>query len=284
MIASASDSGVRPRACGFAQRHADRRPEAADFRAVAADHGDKRARERLIRAYLPLARSIARRFDRGGRVPLEDLQQIAAIGLIKALDRYDPDNGAAFSSFAVPTMRGEILRHFRDFTWMVRPPRDLQERAIRIERERELLTNDLGRNPTAAELAERIGCTVEELVDAAQAARARTSDSFDRPLHANEEDDETLGARLGTEDPGFADAEASATVDHLPDALPGRSRLVLHLRFREDLTQAEISRRIGCSQVHVSRIVRDALARLAHSAVNGPGEVTHRPQRHLVLD
>ena len=113
--------------------------EPADFRAY-AEHRDPHARERLLRAHLPLANAIARRFDRGDRVPLEDLQQIAALGLIKALDRFDPDNGAAFSSFAVPTMQGEIRRYFRDFTWTVRPPRELQERAIRIEREREQLT------------------------------------------------------------------------------------------------------------------------------------------------
>src|SRR4051794_6780810 len=111
---------------------AHREREAADLRAY-ADHRDPKARDRLVREYLPLANAIARRFDRGGRVPLEHLQQIPAIGLLKALDRYDPDRGAAFSTFAVPTMQGEIRRYFRDFTWTVRPPRELQERAISIE-------------------------------------------------------------------------------------------------------------------------------------------------------
>ena len=134
---------------------AERRHEPADFRAY-AEHRDPHARERLLRAHLPLANAIARRFDRGDRVPLEDLQQIAALGLIKALDRFDPGNGAAFSSFAVPTIQGEIRRYFRDFTWTVRPPRGLQERVIRIERERDQLTRDLGRSPTAAELAQRL--------------------------------------------------------------------------------------------------------------------------------
>jgi RNA polymerase sigma-B factor len=239
--------------------------EAADLRAY-ADHREPGARERLIRRYLPLANSIARRHDRGQRVPLEDLQQIAAIGLLKALERYDPAHGTAFSTFAVPTIQGEILRYFRDFTWTVRPPRALQERAIRIERERERLTNQLGRNPTARELAAQVGCTPEELVDAFEAAHARSSDSLARPVTTQEGDVSTLGERLGDEDPGFEVVEARATLAHLLAALPERDQLVLRLRFRDDLTQTEIARRIGCSQMHVSRIQRAALARLAHDA------------------
>jgi RNA polymerase sigma-B factor len=246
-----------------------REREAADLRAY-ADHREPGARERLIRNYLPLANSIARRFDRGRRVPLEDLQQIAAIGLLKALDRYDPAYGAAFSTFAVPTMQGEIRRYFRDFTWAVRPPRELQERAIRFEREREHLTNDLGRNPTARELAAKVGCTTEELLHASEAANARSSDSFDRPATTQDGDAATLGERLGDEDPGFEAAEATATVDGLLNTLSERDQLVLRLRFREDLTQAEIGRRIGCSQMHVSRIQRAALARLFQSATTPP--------------
>jgi RNA polymerase sigma-B factor len=264
------DESPRSRAAlADATNHRER--EAADLRAY-ADHREPGARERLIRNYLPLANSIARRFDRGQRVPLEDLQQIAAIGLLKALDRYDPARGAAFSTFAVPTMRGEILRYFRDFTWTVRPPRELQERAIRIEREREQLTNDLGRNPTARELAAQVGCTPEELLDASEAAHARSSDSFDRPTTTREGDAATLGERLGDEDPGFEAAEASATLDRLLNTLSERDQLVLRLRFREDLTQTEIARRIGCSQMHVSRIQRAALARLVENATTRPSE------------
>jgi RNA polymerase sigma-B factor len=245
--------------------------EAADLRAY-ADHREPRARERLIRSYLPLANATARRFDRGQRVPLEDLQQIAAIGLLKALDRYDPAHGAAFSTFAIPTMQGEILRYFRDFSWTVRPPRELQERAIRIEREREQLTTDLGRNPTARELAAHVGCTAEELIDASEAGHARSSDSFDRPATTREGDAATLGDRLGDEDPGFEAAEASATLDRLLSTLSERDRLVVRLRFCEDLTQAEIARRIGCSQMHVSRIQRAALAQLVQNATAPPSE------------
>ena len=248
--------------------------EAADLRAY-ADHREPRARDRLIRDYLPLANAIARRFDRGQRVPLEDLEQVAAIGLLKALDRYDPANGAAFSTFAVPTMQGEVRRYFRDFTWTVRPPRELQQRAIGIEREREQLTNGLGRNPTARELAAQVGCTLEELLDASEAAHARSSDSFDRPVTTQEGDAATLGERLGQEDPGFEAAESSATLDRLLNTLSEREQLVLRLRFREDLTQTEIARRIGCSQMHVSRIQRAAVAQLVQN------EITTRstPQR-----
>ena len=240
--------------------------EAADLRAY-ADHREPGARERLTRDYLPLANAIARRFDRGQRVPLEDLQQVAAIGLLKALDRYDPAHGAAFSTFAVPTMRGEIMRYLRDFTWTVRPPRELQQRAIGIEREREQVTNGLGRNPTARELAAQVGCTVEELLDASEAAQARSSDSFDRPVTTQEGDAATLGERLGQEDPGFAAAESSATLDRLLNTLSEREQLVLRLRFREDLTQTEIARRIGCSQMHVSRIQRAAVAQLVQDEI-----------------
>jgi RNA polymerase sigma-B factor len=218
--------------------------------------------EPVLRAYLPLANSVARRFA-GRGVPVEDLQQIAAVGLIKALERFDPDHGAAFSSLAVPTMQGEIRRYFRDFTWSVRPPRKLQERVIRVAREREQFTSDVGRNATAGELAERIGCTIEEIIDALEAAQARGSDSFDRPLGSEEDGGVTLGQWLGRDDPGFAAAEATADVDRLLDTLPAREALVLRLRFHEDLTQAEIGERIGCSQMQVSRILHAALPDLA---------------------
>ena len=265
------DESPRTRAAlGSATNRRER--EAADLRAY-ADHREPRARERLVRRYLPLANSIARRFDRGKRVPLEDLEQIAAIGLLKALDRYDPAIGAAFSTFAIPTMQGEIRRYFRDFTWTVRPPRALQERAIRIEREREQLTNDLGRNPTARELAAQVGCTLEELIDASEAVHARASDSLDRNTTTQEGDAATLGERLGDDDPGIEAAETSATLDRLLETLSERDRLVLRLRFREDLTQTEIARRIGCSQMHVSRIQRAALAQLVQNATSAPSEL-----------
>ena len=243
----------------------DRDRAAADLRAFVRSR-DPSARERAVRRYLPLANSIARRFDRGGKVPLEDLQQIAALGLVKALERYDPDNGAAFTSFAVPTIQGEIRRYFRDYTWAVKPPRDLQDLAVRIEREREQLTSDLGRNPTAHETAEHMGSSTEDVVEALHAARARISDSFDRPIASDEDDGATLAQVLGAEDPGFERAESAATIDLLLEALSERDALVVELRFRHDLTQAEIGARVGCSQMHVSRILRAAIATLREAA------------------
>jgi RNA polymerase sigma-B factor len=279
VIASDPDRRVRverPGVAGLAYRG----NELADFRAYAG-HRDAQARERLVRAYLPLANSVARRFA-GRSVPVEDLQQIAAVGLIKALERFDPDHGAAFSSFAVPTMQGEIRRYFRDLTWSVRPPRELQERVIRVEREREQFTSDVGRNPTAWEVAERIGCTIEEIIDALEGAQARGSDSFDRPLGSEEDGGVTLGDRLGRDEPGFAAAETTADVDRLLDTLPEREARVVRLRFHEDLTQAEIGERVGSSQMHVSRILRAALEELANRAAT-PAAPVHGRQRVLVL-
>ena len=266
-----------------AAARAGRRHAAADFRAY-AEHRDPHARNRLIRTYLPLANAIARRFARGSGVPLEDLRQIAALGLIKAVDRFDPDNGAAFSSFAVPTMQGEIRRYLRDFTWTVRPPRELQERALDIARERDQLTSDLRRSPTAAELAQRLGCTIEDILEAAEAGQARGSDSFDRSLAPDDGDDATtLAERLGAEDPGFAGAETTATLDDLLATISKRDALAVQLRFREELTQAEIGRRIGCSQMHVSRILRAAVAQLSQHA-HAAAPPAQRPQGELVLD
>jgi RNA polymerase sigma-B factor len=239
-----------------------RRREAADFRLYAGCR-DRAARERLIRSHLPLAMSVARRYDHG-HVPLEDLRQVAAIGLIKAVERFDPDHGAAFSSFAVPTIEGEVRRYFRDFTWTVRPPRDLRELARRIERERDDLTGGLGRAPTAAELGERLSCTPEEVVEATEAGLARTPKSFDAPYQ--DDNGATLSERVGLEERGFAAAEASATAESLLAGLTDRERLAVQLRFREDMTQTEIGRHIGCSQMHVSRILRSALAQLENEA------------------
>ena len=236
-----------------------RRQEDAELRRFAAGR-DPVLRDRLVSAYLPLAYAQARRF-RNGPVPLEDLQQVAALGLIKALDRFDPGRGAAFSSFAVPTILGELRRHFRDKTWEVRVPRDIQERAVRLERERERLSPGLGRAPTAAELAERMGCTTEDVVEAMEAANCRSGVSFDAPAGGDEEG-RTLGEHLGGVDAGLAQAEASAMVASLLATLPEREQLVLRLRFHEDMTQAEIGVRVGCSQMHVSRILRATLRRL----------------------
>ena len=249
----------------------DRRHDDADFRAWT--RGDRSARDRLIERYLPLAVAVARRFVRRDSDLLEDVKQVAALGLVKAVDRYDLGKGTAFSSFAVPTIQGEIRRYFRDRTWMVRPPRDLQELAVRLDRERDLLTEALGRSPTAQELADRTDCSLEEVIDALQATSARVSDSLDRTVGADD-DGRTLAEELGAIDEGFAAAEDRATLEPLLRRLSARQRAVLLLYLRHDLTQREIGERVGCSQMHVSRIYRGAVAELqelAEQARTGTG-------------
>jgi RNA polymerase sigma-B factor len=241
----------------------DRHREALLFRRYCATR-DASLREELVQSYLPLARSIARRYA-SPRVPSEDLVQVAAIGLMKAIDRFEPGRGIAFSSYAVPTMVGEVQRHFRDYSWGVRPPRELQERAQRVSAASRELEVELGRAPTPAELAGRLQLSLEQVVEALQAGEARDISSLDRP-RGSEEDADTFAATFGTEDPGFHRVDQAVTAQLLMAELDDREREVLHLRFHEDLTQSEIGKRIGCSQMHVSRLVRRALAKLAVAA------------------
>jgi RNA polymerase sigma-B factor len=229
-----------------------------------AHSGDQDARGALVERFLPLARQLARRYQRGGE-PLDDLVQVASLGLLKAIDRFDPSRETAFSSFAVPTILGELKRHFRDRGWSVRVPRDLQELAVKLEPVSEGLTRELGRAPTPAEIAKRTGTTVEQVLEAREAASAYRAVSLDRPREEDEEGD-GLGAAYGIEDPGFSLAEDSATIERLMRVLSEREREVLRLRFAEDLTQAEIGERIGVSQMHVSRIIRQAVNRLRDAA------------------
>jgi RNA polymerase sigma-B factor len=247
-----------------ARRPRDRRRETQLFRRYCSTR-DPSLREELVRTYLPLARTIARRYE-SRRVPLEDLVQVAAIGLMKAIDRYEPERGIAFSSYAVPTMVGEVQRHFRDHTWGVRPPRELQERAQRVLRASGELGSELGRPPTARELATRLRLSLEQVVDALQACDARDLTSLDRPRTTADDAGATVGDTIGGEDPGYARAEHRATAERLMVVLDARDREILRLRFHEDLTQAEIGERVGCSQMHVSRLVRRALATLAAEA------------------
>jgi RNA polymerase sigma-B factor len=226
--------------------------------------GDRAAREELVQRFLPLARQLARRYAHGGE-PLDDLIQVASPGLLKAVDRFDPDRETAFSSFAVPTILGEIKRHFRDRGWSVRVPRDLQELAVRVERGADEAARELGRAPTIDELAKRLDVSAEQVLEAREAAAAYRAVSLDRP-RSEDEDDDTVAASFGAEDPGYALAEEAATVAHLMRRLTEREREVLRLRFVEDLTQSEIGQRVGVSQMHVSRIIRQAVTRLRELA------------------
>ena len=226
--------------------------------------GDSAAREALVERFLPLARQLARRYQRGGE-PLDDLVQVASLGLLKAIDRFEPDRETAFSSFAVPTILGELKRHFRDRGWSVRVPRDLQEMSVRVDRVAEELARELGRAPTPDEIGKNIGATTEQVLEAREAAGAYRAVSLDRPRDDEEEGD-GMAETMGVEDPGFGHAEDVATVERLMASLSEREREVLRLRFEEDLTQSEIGARVGVSQMHVSRLIRQAIGRLRETA------------------
>jgi RNA polymerase sigma-B factor len=214
---------------------------------------------------MPLARYAAGRYARGSE-PFDDLLQVASIGLLKAIDRYDPARGSAFSSYAMPTMTGELRRYFRDRIWAVRPPRDLQEQALRVEAVIERLTGELGRAPTVAEIAADAALEEEVVLEALEAGRARTGVSLETAAGPDSDGDVQLESLLGRPEAGFAAAEDRATIAALSRTLTRRERLVLSLRFDEDLTQAEIGARVGISQMHVSRIVRGAIDRLRIAA------------------
>jgi RNA polymerase sigma-B factor len=257
------DSGSR----AYPQDHESREARSrADRRLLERAHvGDQEARAALVSRFLPLARQLARRYQRGGE-QLDDLNQVASLGLLKAIDRFDPARQTAFSSFAVPTILGELKRHFRDRGWSVRVPRDLQELAVKLEPTSEALLRELGRAPTLAEIAVRLDTSVELVQEAREAAAAYRAVSLDRPRDDDDDGADPLGHAVGAEDPGFAVAEDAATVERLMRVLSEREREVLRLRFAEDLTQAEIGARVGVSQMHVSRIIRQAVARLREAA------------------
>jgi RNA polymerase sigma-B factor len=223
-------------------------------------YGDREARSRLVERHLPLARRLAARYG-GGFEGGEDLQQVAAMGLVKAIDRFDPERGLALSTFAVPTILGELKRHLRDTSWAVRVPRDLQELALRVERESGRMERALGRAPTVAELAAEAGVSVEAVLEAMEARRAHRALSLDAPQPGEDGDSDEMSAHIGTVDPELSQAEDRALLAPLLARLPARDREILRLRFGEDLTQSEIGQRLGVSQMHVSRLIRRALAR-----------------------
>ena len=224
-------------------------------------NGDEAAREELIRRFLPLARQLARRYERNDE-PIDDLVQVASVGLVKAVDRFDPSRGTAFSSFAVPTILGELKRYFRDAGWAVHVPRGMQERALEVNRAVTELSRELGRSPNPAELAEFTGLTLEEVLEAMEAAVAYDSVSLEAPRNDDDPESEGVVERIGQEDAGYELAEYAATLAPELRALSDRDRLVLELRFGQDMTQSEIAERIGVSQMHVSRLIRRALAQV----------------------
>jgi len=229
--------------------------------ALRQQRGEPGARRELIERYMPLARSLALRYRRASE-PLDDLIQVASVGLVKAVDRWDPGRGLAFSSYAVPTILGELRRYFRDSTWDVRPARDMQELCLAVEEARDALWVDLGRSPTVADLAKHLGRPPEQVMEALQASDGRSLRSLDAPVHEDEGDSASAGDLIGDHDPGYARVEAVATIEQMTAILDDRAREILRLRFEEDMLQSEIAAHVGCSQMHVSRIIRSSLERL----------------------
>ena len=195
---------------------------------------------------------------RGRGVELDDLVQIAMLGTLKAVERFDPARGIPFSSFASRTVNGEIKRYFRDRTWAVRPPRSAQERHLDLRRARAALSSRLGRPPTVAELADELDISPDQVLDAIEAGAAYRATSLDarRP---GDDDNTTLGERLAGDDVPSRPVELRMLVDQLLDTLPAREAAIIHLRFYEELTQSEIAERLGISQMHVSRLMRRCL-------------------------
>jgi RNA polymerase sigma-B factor len=225
----------------------------------AGDPGRTRLRDRTIEAWLPLARHLASRYAGRGE-PADDLQQVAVMGLIKAVDRFDADRGIDFAGFAIPTIVGELKRHFRDRTWAIRVPRRLQELRLSITAANHDLNHTLGRSPTVADIAAHLGITEEEVLEGLEGARAYNSTSLSAPAGAD--GSTTLGDTLGSEDNGFALAELRIALGPAMAGLDEREQKIISLRFYGNLTQSEIAQQVGISQMHVSRLLTKALAKL----------------------
>jgi RNA polymerase sigma-B factor len=229
-----------------------------------ADPADPVDADALIRRYLPLARSLAGTF-RATSEPFDDLLQVATLGLLKAIRRFDPGRGVMFSSYATPTIMGELRRHFRDTTWMIHVPRDLQVLGLRVDRVADHLAVETGRRPTVEALARRLDCDSGAVLEGRMVMRAHRPVSLEVPRGADAEDD-NLGDTIGADDVGFGRAIERSTIETMLRQATPREREILRLRFEEDLTQREIGRRIGVSQMHVSRILHTVLARLRDTA------------------
>jgi RNA polymerase sigma-B factor len=224
-------------------------------------HGDQRARAELVDRFLPLARKLARRYS-GAREPFDDLLQVASLGLVKAIDRFDPARGTAFSSFAVPTILGELKRYFRDLGWAVHVPRGAQELALKVEEAQQQLTAKTGRPPSVPDLAEYLELSLEDVLDALETGGAHHFVSLDTPREDADGESGTLADAFGEPDVRFELVEASVSIVAATRHLSARERRVLELRFVEDLTQTQIADAIGVSQMQVSRILRGALSQL----------------------
>jgi RNA polymerase sigma-B factor len=241
------------------------------------EEGDVAAREQLIEQYMSLVRSLARRYSYRGE-QLEDLVQIGAIGLIKAIDRFDLNRGVELTTYATPNIIGEIKRHFRDRGWSVRVPRGLQELNVQLSRLIEQLTVQLSRSPTIAELAEAAGVTEEDVLEAIESGRAYTSLSLSGGGGGGEDDELDPLESLGTEEHEYEVSENRAVLAPGFRALDERERTILHLRFFKGLTQSQIAQQVGISQMHVSRLIRRSLEKI-RAEINADEETAARSNR-----
>ncbi len=224
-------------------------------------HHDAAAREALVQRYMPLTRRLARRYGRSSE-PFEDLLQVASLGLLKALDRYDAGRGYPFESFAVPTILGEMRRYFRDSGWAVHVPRGAQERALKVRDAQEQLAGESGHAPSVGELAQYLEFDAEDVIDALQAIHAYETVSLDAPRPGGGEDATSIGDAIGADDERYELVELDATVASALGHIPARERLILQMRFVDDLTQTEIAEQLGISQMQVSRLLRRSLDQL----------------------
>jgi RNA polymerase sigma-B factor len=233
-----------------------------------AERRDPAIREELVKRYLPLARSLTRRY-RGANESFEDLLQVASLGLVNAIDRFDPSRGIPFTAFASPTILGELKRHFRDRVWTVRVPRAMHDRLAEVGKAMNELTEELQRSPSVGEIAERLGLKETDVLEVLEANQKRRPLSLDRPASTEDPDEAPAAEWIGAEDEGFELVEGKVALDAALPHLDERERLVLRLRFVEDMTQSQIAARIGHSQMHVSRILRRTLQRIREQIEEG---------------
>ncbi|HET9162359.1 MAG TPA: SigB/SigF/SigG family RNA polymerase sigma factor [Solirubrobacterales bacterium] len=222
---------------------------------------DPAIREELVRRNMPFAKRLALRY-RGASESFDDLLQVANLGLLNAVDRFDPDRGIPFTAFASPTILGELKRHFRDRVWTVRVPRGLHDRMAEVDKAITDLTKQLQRSPSVGEIAERLEVEQTDVLEVMEANHNRRPLSLDRPAGPEDSEESAPAEWIGTEDEAFELVEDRIALDSALPYLDDRERLVLRLRFVEDMTQSQIAERIGHSQMHVSRILRRALARI----------------------
>ena len=252
------------RAGGDSRRGAGPDPRDEQLLLRSYQAGDLEAREELVCRFMPLAKRLAGRYRHTGE-SREDLEQVAYLGLLKAIDRYDADLGP-FTRYAVPNVLGELKRHFRDKGWGMHVPRSLQERFLKVTEATDELSGRLGRSPSTRDVAKHTGLTVEEVLDALEVASAYSPTALDAPHRGDPEAERTLGDTLGEEDARYELVELGNSLAPAFRALPQREQAILRLRFIEDLTQSEIADRVGVSQMHVSRLLRRSLDRLGAAA------------------